>query len=84
MSYCRFLEADVYVFMHVDGFLQCCACSITDDDDHWGSFNAFSTAEMINHLNKHKELGHDVPDRVFENIERDDEENFGGKNEEKI
>lgn len=28
MSYCRFSEADIYLFYHVDGFFQCCACRL--------------------------------------------------------
>jgi hypothetical protein len=79
LSYCRFMEADVYVFMDVGGFLNCCACNITDDEDQWGSFHAFSTVEMIDHLNTHRMLGQHVPESVFKNIEKDDQENFGGK-----
>lgn len=28
MSYCRFLEADVYVFFSVGDYLDCCGCSL--------------------------------------------------------
>ena len=76
MSYCRFMEADVYVFMDVGGFLNCCACNITDDEDQWGSFHAFSTVEMIDHLNIHRMLGQHVPESVFKEIEKDDQKNF--------
>jgi hypothetical protein len=74
MSYCRFLEADVYVFMHVSGHLECCACFMSEDA--WDSFEAHSTQEMIDHLNKHKAAGHDVPERVFKELWDDDAENF--------
>ena len=28
MSYCRFSDGDVYLFRHVGGYFQCCACSL--------------------------------------------------------
>ena len=28
MSYCRFSDGDVYLFHHVDGFIECCACRL--------------------------------------------------------
>jgi len=27
-AYCRFLEGDVYMYEHVDGFIECCMCSL--------------------------------------------------------
>ena len=71
------MEADVYVFMHVGGFLTCCACSITDDAL---SFDAHSTQEMIDHLAEHVYQGHFVPQHVFEDLRADDAENFPDKN----
>ena len=29
MSYCRFSEGDVYMYYHVGGFVECCACLLT-------------------------------------------------------
>ena len=80
MSYSRFIEADVYVFMHVSGYLQCCGCWISDlnpvDPDYHNSFNAHSTQEMVDHIVKHKRRGHRVPADLIENLWQDDEENF--------
>lgn len=28
MSYCRFSEADVYMFLNSNGYIDCCACSL--------------------------------------------------------
>ena len=78
MSYCRFLEADVYVFMHVGGYLQCCGCIISETE--WGSFDAYDTDTMIAHLKKHLSLKHHVPLRVFDELIADDKENFGEQN----
>ena len=74
MSYCRFLEADVYVFMHVSGYLDCCACIMSEED--WGSFSAHSTQEMVDHLRIHQSRGDYVPERVFDDLWADDAENF--------
>jgi len=74
MSYCRFLEGDVYVFMHVGGFLTCCACSLSEED--WGSFDAHSTQQMVDHLNKHVARENYVPQHVFDDLLADDVENF--------
>ena len=74
MSYCRFLEADVYVFMHVGNFLTCSACFMSEDA--WGSFDADSTQKMVDHLNEHVAQGHYVPQHVFDDLWADDAENF--------
>lgn len=78
MSYCRFLEADVYVFMHVSGWLECCMCSLVEHQEEI-SFEAHDTDTMIAHLKKHVAVKHNVPQHVFDNLIADDEENFGGR-----
>jgi len=30
MSYCRFIEGDVYVFLDVGGYLNCCGCILQE------------------------------------------------------
>ena len=74
MSYCRFLEGDVYVFMSVGGWLECCACTLAPED--WTSREFHSTQAMLDHLYEHRAVGHDVPDYVFDDIKADDKENF--------
>lgn len=78
MSYCRFLEGDVYVFMSVGGHLQCCACILDIED--WHSFEAKSTQEMVDHLKEHRGAGHHVPERVYADLWADDKENFPHEN----
>lgn len=70
MAYSRFSYADVYVFMSVNGHLECCGCWLGNE---WG-FN--STDEMIAHLAEHREAGHDVPDNLEHDLRRDNDENF--------
>lgn len=78
MSYARFLEGDVYVYMSVSGYLTCSACSISEGV--WGSFNARSTQEMVDHLAKHTEAEHFVPWGVVDHLWHDDKENFPDEN----
>lgn len=62
MAYARFSDCDVYVFLSVSGHLECCMCSLGPD------LLAPNTAEMLAHLQRHREAGHDVPDEVFEEL----------------
>ncbi len=77
MSYARFGwgGSDVYVFMHVGGFLECCMCFLDDHQDE-GSFQANSTQTMIDHLNKHELAGHTIPLDIYDNLWADNKENF--------
>lgn len=71
MSYARWSPgSDVYVFTNVGGFIECCGCSLSEH-----SFQAFSTDEMLAHLEEHKAVGHDVPSYCIEGLEADREEN---------
>lgn len=83
MSYCRFLEADVYVFTSTEG-IECCFCSliprhwIDEPDTLLGGYleqdnpedteTYHSNQEMVDHLRKHQEAGHYVPERVFDRL----------------
>jgi hypothetical protein len=70
MSYCRFSHADVYVFLAVGGYLECCACRL--DENNW---THASTDAMVAHLREHIAAGHVVPDDVIPALLADREEN---------
>lgn len=78
MSYARFGQddSDVYVFMHVGGFLTCCGCILADEKQAWGSFDAGTTQRMLDHLQKHIDAGDNVPPYVAPELQEDDKENF--------
>jgi hypothetical protein len=61
MSWVRFGTegSAVYVYDHVDGYIECCQCLFG------GDFKAKDEIEMIAHLRKHQAAGHHVPDWVF-------------------
>lgn len=58
MSFSRFGESDVYVFEHVAGFIECCACIMADED--WVSVELSTPRAALKHLDEHEALGHDV------------------------
>lgn len=73
MSYARFTDAsDVYIYMSVYGYLECCACCMSSDR----CYTATSTEKMVEHLQEHTAMGHKVPDYVIPDLRRDDMENF--------
>jgi hypothetical protein len=75
MSYARFgwNGSDVYIFLHVGGFIQCCGCQFGNDG--YGSYDAYSTQEMVDHLKKHEADGDHVPQDVYEGLWEDHDEN---------
>ena len=76
MAYIRLTEegSQVYVFMSSDHHcLTCLSCSLTPEGN--GEFLARTTAEMITHLERHKEAGQMVPDVAFERLHRDAAQN---------
>ena len=60
MSYCRFgKDSDVYMYPHVDGFIECCACNI-------GEPQAFDTPrQALMHLFEHLGRGDKVPEYAY-------------------
>jgi hypothetical protein len=85
MSYARFGwdNSDVYVYMSVSGFLECCGCLLVPLKDEFDApvFYGRSTQEMIDHLKRHEEAGENVPQDIYESLWEDDKENFGVVNE---
>jgi len=67
---------DVYVFMHVGGFLECCMCLLLDESGEGWGFQADSTEKMISHLKEHEKAGHKIPSDIYDNLRADDKENF--------
>jgi hypothetical protein len=74
MSYCRFLEGDVYVFMSTGGWLECCWCHLQDEGPL--TFKSTNTQDMVSHLREHQSHGDQVPERVFDDLWLDDMINF--------
>lgn len=71
--------SSVYVYQDYRGFIACCGCLFADDDDH-ASYQReaehWNTQSIVDHLKKHRDAGHDVPDGIEESLWEDDKENF--------
>lgn len=67
MSYARFGwdGSSVYLFEHVGGGLECCACSI---DRSQVSVRFRDVVEFLRHLDAHEEAGDTVPDTVVPDV----------------
>ena len=61
MSYCRFSNGDVYMYPHVYGGIECCACCLSGS-----SLTFFRRSEAIAHLQEHRKAGYIVPDHAFD------------------
>lgn len=82
MSYCRFIEADVYIFESVSGYLECCGCSITEPGSEkqiFLSFRANTVDEMLEHIAKHRKRGEFVPEDVDERLREEKERGLDEK-----
>lgn len=60
-------DSSIYIFDDVAGGITCCGCDLADDD-----FNCPTTAEMIQHVQRHIEAGHAVPDFVIPRLREGD------------
>lgn len=60
MSYCRFSNADIYVYPSDRGF-ECCGCPF-EVGDHVNDLVTKAGGEMFLHMKAHRAAGHDVPD----------------------
>ena len=60
MSFERFSTSDVYIFEHVNGFIQCCACSFVEIESSvpWPELKTPRAA--LAHLDIHEMAGHDI------------------------
>ena len=91
MSYCRFIEGDIYLYYDVYGGLTCMACSLMPvrevtgglfdipEDDPLFIHDNFITKDdydlMIEHVGEHRAAGESIPDDV-EDLLRDDKERY--------
>jgi hypothetical protein len=84
VSYARFGwdGSDVYVYLDVAGSICCCACRL-NEPEQWKdgdplfppSEYLLSTDDAIEHLRRHTEAGHTVPDTAVPNLIADRDEN---------
>jgi len=71
MAYSRFFDSDIYIYPHVDGYIECCACWLNEKLDT-GLFGLSEKIEndqsLSNHIDEHIKAGHDIPEGLLEEI----------------
>ena len=91
MSYSRFSEGDVYVFLSNSGYLECCGCILQKSEwveDPNSILKGYlkpvpplvvhefeDTQSLLDHLDIHIDQGHDVPVDCIKALKEDAEEN---------
>jgi hypothetical protein len=68
MAYSRFWDSDIYIYPSVDGDIVCAACILSES-----SFHIDNDADVVSHINAHREAGHNVPEGLAEDILHDPE-----------
>ncbi len=71
MAYARFFDSDIYIYPHVDGYIECCACWLNEglEDTLFGlSEKITNDVDLIGHIRQHRQLGHDIPEGLEEEI----------------
>ena len=73
MSYCRFYNADAYIYEHVRGFIECCACFITEPEEGevLSFYRANTAREILAHIDEHIAVGDYIPQSAIERIKAD-------------
>jgi len=81
MAYSRFIDSDIYIYSHVEGYITCSACWL--DDKVQGYFfkstNLYTDQEVIDHIALHREQGHEIPIDLEQEI-LSDPDRFGSLN----
>jgi len=57
--------SDVYIFEFDDNKWECSACELRTTNEF---VILYSTEEVIAHMDKHREVGHKVPDYAYERM----------------
>ena len=77
MAYSRFTNSDIYIYPHVAGYIECCACILNEPQDEYSLFSAslaiYNDDQLREHLDLHARVGHSMPDNLLQEILQDDD-----------
>ena len=77
MAYSRFSNSDIYIYPHVSGYIECCACWLNEGQDEYSLYSASveitNDVDLARHLKEHAKAGHDMPDNLLQDILQDDD-----------
>jgi hypothetical protein len=67
MSFERFSSSDIYIYEHIDGFIECCGCWIghelkesAEEELNFWFVQLKTPREALEHLDRHEAAGFDV------------------------
>jgi len=65
MAYSRFTNSDIYIYSHVEGYIECSACILNEPQDEYSLFSMseqiHDDGHLILHIRSHIKAGHDLP-----------------------
>ncbi len=74
MAYSRFWDSDIYIYPHVDGYIECCGC-LLDPSPESGLFGLSkkikNDSDLALHLAEHEAAGHKMPKDLYKRITAD-------------
>jgi len=83
MAYSRFTNSDIYIYPHIDGYIECCACWLNENKEEYSKDTAYSLfldnvkidndIDLARHLKAHSKQGHDMPTNLLQEILQDDD-----------
>lgn len=72
MAYARFFDSDIYIYSHVDGYIECCACWLNDKLEEYSLFGLSEKIQddetLLAHIQEHRARGHNIPDDLEQEI----------------
>jgi hypothetical protein len=63
MAYSRFFNSDIYIYPSALGDIVCSGCFIYNK-----SISIDSDVQLLSHIADHRDLGHDIPDDLEQEI----------------
>jgi len=76
MAYSRFFDSDIYIYSHVNGYIECCACWLNEklETGLFGLSEKIDNDQTLeNHINEHILAGHNIPEGLLEEILSDND-----------
>lgn len=77
MAYSRFWDSDLYIYSHIDGYIECCACWLNERLEEQSLFGLSekitNDKQLEEHLDRHILAGHKVPIGLLQEILLDDD-----------
>ena len=72
MAYSRFFDSDIYIYSHIDGYIECCACWLNDKLEDYSLFGLSekitNDEQLIAHLEEHAKVDHNMPENLLQEI----------------